>query len=275
MGSKKVGKAFEKAITTEPKKVGKTKSRAQIMNPVRREILQYLSRHPCSNASRISRAVNKSIHTVEWHLKKLIEAGFVSQGLEGVGGTGLTVVKSRIAGGNGGRSKEAKGARGTKGRMGENKRSESRSAVYWPRGFLDNEDLEIMAAFGENKTRLTFLYILENPGSTQTEIGVGLETSHQSIGRVTERLDRLGLINKVDDGRFRRYYPSDLLATKRDGFGVRAKRFRDTFLAKLESEGLKPKVIRSSETEIMIQLTRGKEKALLKLSCDPFSTILL
>jgi len=229
----KVGKALEKVITTKPSEPKTTKPMAQLMSPIRREIFQHLCTHPCSNVSKISRAVNRSIHTVEWHLKKLIEDKYISA------------------------------------------RKDLRNTVYYPLGLLGPGDLAVLEALNIQRIRDVFIQILSNPGVTQEEISVVLEISHQSVSRITEKLKGLKLITSVDDGRFRRYYPSNLLELKREGNHKRVKGFKKAVVDKLESEGLNPTVIRSTDIELMVRLIRGKEKAFLKLSCDPFSTVLL
>jgi len=136
----KVGKALERAIAAEPSELKALKSKVQMMNPIRREVFQYLCRYPCSTISKISRDLNRSIHTVEWHLKRLIEDKYILAGRE------------------------------------------SNNTVYYPIGCLESKDLPVLAALNIHRVRDMFLYILENPGSTQREIGEDLGVSHQSVG---------------------------------------------------------------------------------------------
>lgn len=232
MKAGKVGKALEKAIAAEPSELKALKTKVQMMNPIRREVFQYLCRYPCSAISKISRDLKRSIHTVEWHLKRLIEDKYIMA------------------------------------------RKDSNNYVYYPIGCLEPEDLPILAALNIHRVRDMFLYILENPGSTQREVGADLGVSHQSVGRITKRLDNLKLISTVDDGKYKRYYPSDLLPSKRQENYERMKAFKQRILEKLQSEGLNPAVLRSSDTDIMVRITLGRAKASLALSCNPFATVL-
>ncbi|MCK5547956.1 MAG: hypothetical protein KAI64_03010 [Thermoplasmata archaeon] len=228
----KVGKALEKAMTAPPPEPGTLKPTAQLMNPIRRDIFQHLCLYPCDNVSGISKAVGRSIHAVEWHLKKLIDEKYISV------------------------------------------KRESNRTVYYPVGFLETRDIVMMENLNNRRIKELFLCIMRKPGGTQSEIGAELKTSHQSVGRTSEKLKALKLINTVDDGRFRRYYPSKLLKSRREGSRNMVKKFKKHILAKLESEGLNPAVMRSTDIEIIIRLVHGRGKAVLRLSCDPFATVL-
>ncbi len=233
MGKSRVGKALERAIgagehpsTVEPG------SKAHMMNPVRRDVFEHVCRFPCTTVSRISKGIGRSIHTVQWHVRKLIEAGLISE--------------SRVSGLN----------------------------VFYPQSMLEPRDIPLLILLNDPKVRDMFLYIVDNPGCSQSDLMAGLSISHQSAGRTAQRLLKADLISRIDDGKYRRHYPTELLPKKREETLDNAKRFKSFVIEKLESEGLRPEVMRSGVQELTVRIAQGREKAVLRLSCDPFLTVL-
>jgi predicted transcriptional regulator len=233
MGQSRVGKALERAIGTgEQPSSAEPRSKAHMMNPVRRQVFEYICRFPCTTISRISKGIKRSIHTVQWHVRKLTEAGLVSE--------------SRISGLN----------------------------IFYPLTLLDQQDIPLLILLNDPNAKEAFLYIVENPGCSQSDLIKGLGISHQSAGRVAQKLLKRNLITRVDDGKYRRHYPTDLLVKKREESIGNAKRFKTFVMEKLSSEGLKPEIMRSGISEMLVRIAQGREKAVLKLSCDPYLTVL-
>jgi predicted transcriptional regulator len=228
-----MGKALERAIgAEEPTKMVGPKSKAHMMNPVRREVFEHICRFPCTTLSRISRGIGRSIHTVEWHLRKLTEAGFIAE--------------SRVAGLN----------------------------VFYPQSIIEQQDIPLLMILNDPKAKNAFLHIVENPGCSQSDLMDGLGISHQSAGRITGKLLKIALITIVDDGKYRRHYPTDLLIARREESIDKGKKFKAFVVERLRSEGLRPEVLRSGVSEFTIQITQGKHKAALRLGCDPYFTVL-
>lgn len=233
MVQSRVGKAFERAIGAgEQPSSAEPRSKAHMMNPVRREVFEYICRFPCTTISRISKGIGRSIHTVQWHVRKLMEAGLVSE--------------SRTSGLN----------------------------VFYPLSLVDPQDIPLLILLNDPKAKEMFLYIVENPGCSQSDLIEGLGISHQSAGRVAQKLLKRNLITRVDDGKYKRHYPTDILVKKREGSVTNAKRFKTFVIEKLSSEGMKPEIMRSGASEVMLRIAQGREKSVLRLSCDPYFTVL-
>ena len=49
-----------------------------LMNPNRQKILQYLFRYPCTHLNSIARNFNYSVNNTRWHLRKLMETGYIN-----------------------------------------------------------------------------------------------------------------------------------------------------------------------------------------------------
>lgn len=146
--------------------------------------------------------------------------------------------------------------------------------TYHPRDFIDPRDVPLFRVLGEGGTRDVFRAILEAPGSTQREVCEALGVSRQSVFKSASVLERHRLVSSIEDGRYKRYYPTDLLAKRREAHRPRAKAFKDGFLKRLESGGLAPHVLRSTDRQLLVRISRGKSAEVVELPLDPFATVL-
>lgn len=77
----KIGDALKRAVETKPVQAPEDSTRAKptgaLMNTNRRNVLQYLCRHPCSRPGSIAKALGISAPSVKWHLGVLVETGYV------------------------------------------------------------------------------------------------------------------------------------------------------------------------------------------------------
>jgi len=147
-------------------------------------------------------------------------------------------------------------------------------ATYSPRGFIDPADGAVFRALAEGSTRKIYRTVMEAPGSTQRELAESLGVSRQAVFKSTNLLETQGLLTSIEDGRFRRCYPTDLLARRREANRARAKSFADVLLKELVSEGLTPQILRRTDRGILTRIARGRTSETLDLSLDPFTTVL-
>ena len=147
-------------------------------------------------------------------------------------------------------------------------------SAYYPKGFIEPADRTVFRTLAEPNARETLRAILEVPGSTQKELCEALGVSRQSVFKVASLLERQKLVSSIEDGRFRRYYPTGLLFTRREENRSRARTFVDALLKRLESGGLTPHVLRWSDRQLLVRIARGKSAEVLDLPLDPFTTAL-
>lgn len=146
--------------------------------------------------------------------------------------------------------------------------------TYYPKGFIDPEDRPLFRVFAEGGTRDVFRAILEAPGSTQREVSEELGISRQSVFKSAGALKHHKLVTSIKDGRSRRYYPTGLLFARRESHRPRAKAFADVFLKQLQTGGLTPHVLRRTDRQLLVRISRGKSAEALDLTLDPYTTVL-
>src|SRR3989449_7431875 len=110
------------------------------------------------------------------------------------------------------------------------------------------------------------------PGFSFEEMAWGVGPPRQSVSKVASEFAEFGLVRLVDDGRFRRMYPTDLLARKRDANRGRADAFEEAILRRLMEEGLAPELVRREETRLLVRFGTGAKRVLLEVPVDPYAT---
>ena len=148
------------------------------------------------------------------------------------------------------------------------------SATYYPKGFIDPDDRPLFRVLAEGGTRDVFRAILEAPGSTQREVSSELGVSRQSVFKGASLLEGHKLVTSIQDGRFRRYYPTGLLFGRREAHRPRAKAFADQFLKQLQSGGLTPHILRRTDRQLLVRISRGRSAEAIDLTLDPYTTVL-
>jgi predicted transcriptional regulator len=234
--TKRIGKALETVIRRDEQIVEKVTKKKVIetvlLSTARQDIYQYLCTQPCSWLSKISADLKISAHAVKWHLKKMVEKGYVSEFKIG------------------------------------------KKTVFYPAGFVSDDDIKLLAMLNDEKAKLIFIHITENTGCAQKDLTRALGLNTQVIMWYCNALQKLGLIATIQNGRYKRYYPTELLKTRREMNFKRIKQFRDMLLRKLDDDGLQPELTRSTEGLLIVQIGFRTKKYVLNIKLDPFSTVL-
>jgi DNA-binding transcriptional ArsR family regulator len=230
-----VGKALEAAISAEGKKEISEKGKTikfEFMNLNRQEIFQFLCLHPCSYSSMMSKSISLSLHTVNWHLRRLLESEYISKSTLG------------------------------------------KKVVFYPTEMIATSDIPILELLNTEKAKLIYIQIAQSNGIFQGEICEKVQLRHQAVIWYTRKLETLGLITSLEDGKYRRYYPTELLQSRKNENEKRMKMFRERILNKFKGENLQPVIIRSIDEKLVVRISRGSSKAVLTLNTNPFVTVL-
>jgi predicted transcriptional regulator len=153
-------------------------------------------------------------------------------------------------------------------------RKVGKRSVYYPTRLVDEKDIGLFALLSEDKVKQIFGVILDVPGITQKDICKHVNSSPQSVLVYISRLKTFKLIAEVHDGRYRRYFPTSLFFRLDKVYQRRARRFKEYVMKLLRTEGLKPRLIRSTESEIMIQIHVGRESSMLRLHTRPTASLM-
>ncbi|UCG68229.1 MAG: winged helix-turn-helix transcriptional regulator [Thermoplasmata archaeon] len=154
------------------------------------------------------------------------------------------------------------------------KKSIGKKMVYYPSNMIAVEDIPILEILNIERAKSIYVSILEKKGVSQKEICEKLNLNHQAVIWYAKKLESLGLISSLEDGKFRRYYPTDLLIRKKDENTKRLRIFRDKVMKRFQRERLSPTILRTTEDKIVLRIVRGKDRAVLTLHTNPFVSVL-
>ena len=145
--------------------------------------------------------------------------------------------------------------------------------VYYPRNFVDPEDSEIFIVLHGPKRRELLNLIINSPGISQVEAAKTIGISRQTAGKIALSYQVLGLLTKVQDGRFARWYPTDKLREKQEAQNAKSRAFVEWFLKKLEDEGQSPEMLRRTATEFQVRIGKGRGRGVLSIPLDPYGAL--
>ncbi len=145
-------------------------------------------------------------------------------------------------------------------------------ARAFPRGLIDPQDAGLFALLATPGRSAVLMACYAEPGIPLLELAARVGLTRQSVSKVTSELSDFGLVTLVEDGRFRRHYPTDVLHRKREANTPRAKAFADAFVRRLANEGLSPELLREDRGLILVRFGVGAKRVLLDVPIDPYLT---
>ncbi len=149
----------------------------------------------------------------------------------------------------------------------------SNKRVFYPTMMIsEGMMVAILEALNRDKIGLTYLSIVENPGTTQAEIAEVLGISTQSARGYIYTLEDLGLITTIVDGRHKRYFPSDKLKKMESSMRKRTRNFRRFLLRKLTEDRLNPSIDLSRRREAEITIRVSDRKGNIKIPEEPITS---
>lgn len=142
----------------------------------------------------------------------------------------------------------------------------------FPRGLIDPDDSSLFALLTTPGRSAVLMAVYTEPGISLLDLAARVGLTRQSTSKIASELSDLGLVTLVEDGRFRRHYPTDLLARKREVNRPRAKAFTEALVRRLGDEDLSPEVLRSESDTVFVRFGSPARRVVLDLPVDPYAT---
>jgi len=149
-----------------------------------------------------------------------------------------------------------------------------KKSVFYPTGLLDQEEVELFSLLSTDGYREIFAYILAHPGLHQKSLSEAMGVAHQNVMFLVKRLLDMGLVSRLTDGKYRRYYPTDHMSKMADESRVRKKQFRLDALTMLKRDGLGPKLVRRTDNYLLVDISVGANVERIKLDTNPYVSVL-
>lgn len=149
-----------------------------------------------------------------------------------------------------------------------------RSRVYYPTDLISTEGVAALALLNQEKARAITRLVMSTPGLNQQELCSRSGMYQQEAAAQLSRLEDVGVIVVLKDGRSRRYYPADIPWASPDVLRKRRRLFKKNLLEYLNASHLDTRIVRSRGSELVIEMSRGSKQFLLKLSLPNYPDLL-
>jgi len=146
--------------------------------------------------------------------------------------------------------------------------------LFYPFNMIDKKTISVLCLLANPKINNIFVNINGSPGIAQKELADKLGFSHQSIYSFTSRLKGEEMIEIVQDGKYTRYYPSKRLTVLEVSQRKNLKEFKNWVIKAFKYDGVNPKLVRTTDKLIILQITSGAKVESIKLSVNPFYSII-
>lgn len=143
----------------------------------------------------------------------------------------------------------------------------------FPQGLIDPSDAPLFTLLASTGRDAVFAACASEPGLSLQDLAARVGLTRQSASKAAVELEGAGLVSLVEDGRFRRLYPTDLLARKRTANAPRAGVFVERLLRRLIDDGLGPELLRRDGSVALMRFGVGPRRVVLDLPVDPYQTV--
>jgi DNA-binding MarR family transcriptional regulator len=145
--------------------------------------------------------------------------------------------------------------------------------IFYPVKMIDKDDLKALTIINHERATPILRKILANSGINQKDLCNDVQLNQRTVVRHTSEMEKAGLIDCIQDGKFKRYYPTLFIEKREESYRKRAARFRKHILKLLEKDGVKPRVLRTTDRSLHVKITAGEKKSILELGTQPFLSI--
>jgi DNA-binding MarR family transcriptional regulator len=147
---------------------------------------------------------------------------------------------------------------------------ENGSTVFYPTRMIDPEHISLFRLMALSKSIDILSLIKSNEGVHQNEIGRELELNIRTVMKYLSDLEDLGLIRSANDGKYKRFYLTEMMDELWDFYRKNSKHFKEYLVQKARQDGLRPKVLLSSPELLKLKLDLGREIKVLTIPMIPY-----
>jgi DNA-binding transcriptional ArsR family regulator len=148
---------------------------------------------------------------------------------------------------------------------------ENGSTVYLPSNMINPEHIKIFRLLALEKSSAIIASIKSKQGLYQNELSKTLDLNTRTVMKYTSDLEYFGIIRCAFDGKFKRYYLTDLMDDLRKYYKRNSKNFKEQIIKKTKQGGLRPKILLSTPEVLKLKLIAGTKIRVLTIPMIPFN----
>jgi DNA-binding MarR family transcriptional regulator len=147
---------------------------------------------------------------------------------------------------------------------------ENGSTVYFPTRMIDPDHISLFRLMALEKSIDILSLIKSKEGVHQNEIGRELDLNIRTVMKYISDLEALGLIRSANDGKYKRFYLTEMMEELWDYYRKNSKHFKDFIVQKARQDGLRPKVMLSSPEHLKLKIDLGTQVKVLTIPMIPY-----
>ena len=127
------------------------------------------------------------------------------------------------------------------------KKAVGNKLVYFPVGLVSSEDVDVLCLLHKDKARTVLVLVYNRGGLSQKDIQAETRINGQTLTGYLKSLESAKLLSSLEDGRYRRYYPTNVLLGLSEKHRQALRRFRSSIFNVLQADGVAPRIVRSTD----------------------------
>ncbi|UCE38423.1 MAG: hypothetical protein JSW00_04125 [Thermoplasmata archaeon] len=150
---------------------------------------------------------------------------------------------------------------------------ENGSTIFFPSNMINPEHIDIFRLMAMDRSNAILESIRSRKGVYQNELSKELDLNIRTVMKYTSDLEYFGLIRCASDGKYKRYYLTDLIDNLKDYYRKNSKYFKEFIVKKTRRDGLRPRIMLSTPELLRLKMEMGSEIKVLTLPMIPFGRI--
>ncbi len=147
-------------------------------------------------------------------------------------------------------------------------------SIFYPLNFVDNAEVHMLAVLNDDTCGEIFSQVYSSPGGTQKELKEKLGLTQNTAGYFLRKLTHIGVLEEVQNGKFKYYYPSKLIIRKVEDRQSRSAEYTTYLLSKLKSDGMETSEFRISGGRVTFKIKYRKGEETMGFGMNPFTSLL-
>ncbi len=147
---------------------------------------------------------------------------------------------------------------------------ENGSTIFFPTNMINPDHLDVFRLMAMDRSNAILESIKFKKGVYQNELSKELELNIRTVMKYASDLEFFGIIRCSNDGKFKRYYMTNLIDDLKEYYRKNSKHFKEYIIKKTRSDGLKPKIMLSTPELIKLKLEMKGDIKVLTLPLIPF-----
>ncbi len=146
---------------------------------------------------------------------------------------------------------------------------------FYPRGLLDPDDIPLFESLSTAAVRRVLATAHRRPGMALIELARETGMTRQATADFLKTFESIGLVTRVNDGKFVRVYPTTTLQERRERHRVRAQHYAREIVRRLAMDGKEAQVLRRTVEACLIRVLQGSSTVVLEIRLEPYAYVLL